>query len=65
MDFTLSIKVINGQLSNIEIHDNTVGVNIGAALQALDAARAALLNVPIAQPQPITGQTAQDAPKEG
>lgn len=52
MDFTITISVANGTVDNMKISDNPQLVSIGAVLQALDAARAAFLNVPIAQPQP-------------
>lgn len=50
MTFTLSVRIVNDALVGVDVQDNPQTVNIGAALQALDAAKAALLNVPIAQP---------------
>jgi hypothetical protein len=56
MTFTLSIHIIDGQLQGITFADVAQQVSIGAALQAVEAAKAALLNVPVAQPeaQPAT-----------
>jgi hypothetical protein len=59
MTFTLSIRIVNDALAGVEFSDNAQPVSIGAALQALDAARAALLNVPIAQPQPAAPPAVQ------
>jgi hypothetical protein len=53
MTFTITIKIVNDALAGLEITDNARAVSIGAALQAMDVARAALLNIPIAQALPL------------
>ena len=49
MTFTLAIHIVDNQLASVTFEDVTQPVSIGAALQAIDAAKAALLNVPVAQ----------------
>jgi hypothetical protein len=50
MTFTVTITIVNDTLAGVAISDNAQAVSIGAALQAVDAAKTALLNVPLAQP---------------
>jgi hypothetical protein len=51
MTFTITITIVNDTLAGVAITDNAQAVSIGAALQAVDAAKTALLNVPLAQPE--------------
>lgn len=51
MNFVLEIIVQNGQVLDIRFTGVTQLVGIGTALQALEAAKAALLNVPVARPE--------------
>lgn len=60
MTFTLIIHIIDGQLQGIAFEDVSQPVSIGAALQAVDAAKAALLNIPVAQP-PTGTETKEQA----
>lgn len=50
MNFIIEIVVQNGQVVAVRFPAPEQPVALGAALQALDAAKAALLNVQIAQP---------------
>lgn len=50
MTFTLKIQIVDGQLQPIVFEDIAQPVSIGAALQAVEAARAWLNALPIAQP---------------
>lgn len=52
MNFTLEIVVQNGQVIDVRFPTASQPIPIGSALQALDAARSAVLSVPIAQPAP-------------
>jgi len=51
MTFTITITIVNDTLAGVAISDNAQAVSIGAALQAVDVAKTALLNVPLAQPE--------------
>jgi hypothetical protein len=50
MTFTLAIRIVDGQLVRLDFEDVAQPVSIGAALQAVDAAKTALLSMPVAQP---------------
>lgn len=52
MNFSISIVIEGDRLVSLAFGDVAQPVPLGAALQAVDAARAALLNVPVAQPEP-------------
>ena len=52
MTFTLKISIVNGQLQGVAFDDLAQPITVGAALQAIDAAKAALLDIAIAKPAP-------------
>jgi hypothetical protein len=60
MTFTVKITIIDGQLQGVTFEDVAQPVTIGAALQAVDAAKAALLGIVIAQPSPQPGDGKTD-----
>jgi hypothetical protein len=51
MTFTISIHIVDGALAGVAFSDNAQPVSVGAALQAIEAAKAALLNITVAQPE--------------
>jgi hypothetical protein len=53
----LKIQIVNGQLQSVAFDNLAQPVSIGAALQAVDAAKAALLDIEIAKPTPPTPPT--------